>query len=76
MKLKRIEKTAATEVDLGDRTVLYSYSTPVAVYVPDRGYFRTDRFYSKTTSAHINKWMGGCYSEKVSQERIEELARS
>ena len=38
--------------------LLYSYETPVAGE-DHNGKFRTDKFYSKTTSAHINKWLGG-----------------
>ena len=42
----------------GDFSVLYSYSTPVAGY-SDEGAFRTDKYYSVTTSKHINKYLGG-----------------
>ena len=38
--------------------LLYSYETPEAGE-DHNGKFRTDKFYSKTTSAHINKWLGG-----------------
>ena len=39
--------------------VRFSYPTPVAAFVPGRGYLRTDRFYSSTTSKHINAWIIG-----------------
>ena len=42
----------------GDFSVLYSYSTPVAGY-SYVGAFRTDKYYSVTTSKHINKYLGG-----------------
>jgi hypothetical protein len=49
-----------TTVDLGDgRTVLLSYGVPVAAFVPGRGYVKTDKFYSVTTSRHAN-----AFSEK------------
>lgn len=38
--------------------ILFSYSTPVAAFVPGRGYVKTDRRYSVTTSKHINGWAG------------------
>ena len=38
--------------------LLYSYETPVAGE-DHNGKFRTDQFYSTTTSKHINKWLGG-----------------
>ena len=54
--------------------VFFSYRTPVAAYVPSQGYIRTDKFWSTTTSRHINKWLGGINNvTKVSQEILEEL---
>ena len=44
--------------------MLYSYSTPVAGY-SDEGAFRTDKYYSVTTSKHINKYLGGKHIGKV-----------
>ena len=38
--------------------VLFSYKTPVACYIPNRGYFRSAQQFSVTTSRHINTWMG------------------
>ena len=47
-----------TEVSYNDGTqVFFSYRTPVAAYLPEKGYVRTERFWSKTTSRHINKWL-------------------
>jgi hypothetical protein len=39
-------------------TVCLSYGVPVAIHVPGRGYFRTDRRYSVTTSRHMNAFAG------------------
>ena len=36
--------------------VLFSYETPVAAYVPERGYIKTSYKCSQTTSRHINRW--------------------
>jgi len=36
MKLQRQGKTSATLVDVGESQILYSYSTPVAAFVPGR----------------------------------------
>ena len=46
-----------TEVatDLG--RVLFSYRTPVAAYVYGEGFVRTEKWWSVTTSRHINKWL-------------------
>ena len=47
-----------TEVAYNDGTqVFFSYRTPVAAYLPERGYVRTATYWSKTTSRHINKWL-------------------
>ena len=57
----------------GDFSVLYSYQTPVAGY-SDVGAFRTDKYYSVTTSKHINKYLGGKdIGRKVEQTYIEGL---
>jgi len=45
-----------TEIEYADGvTVLYSYKTPVAVFVPGKGALCTSRKYSMTTSRHVNK---------------------
>ena len=74
MKLTPIA-TNQTELNLNNGTqVFFSYKTPVAAYVPSQGYIRTDKFWSTTTSRHINKWLGGITEvTKVSQEIINEL---
>ena len=41
-----------------DITILFSYQTPVAGY-DEHGAFRTDEKFSRTTSKHINKYLGG-----------------
>lgn len=74
MKLRKIS-TNATELSIGDNTVLFSYSTPVAAHVPPEGYLRTDRTFSKTTSRHINTWLGGMVAKVVPHSRIEEFSR-
>lgn len=40
------------------RAVLFSYATPVAAFVPGRGYLRTTTSHSVTTSRHVNAWAG------------------
>jgi hypothetical protein len=74
MKLTPIASNQ-TELNLNNGTqVFFSYKTPVAAYVPSQGYIRTDKFWSTTTSRHINKWLGGITEvSKVSQEIINEL---
>jgi hypothetical protein len=60
MRIRRINSTHATEVTVGDNTVLVSYSTPVAALVPGHGYCRTEAHHSRTTTKHINSWLDAC----------------
>ncbi len=53
--------------------VFFSYSTPVAGYHPDKGYLRTEQWYSQTTTKHINKYLGDIPFHTVSQETINNL---
>ena len=64
-----------TEVSFSNgTTVLFSYKTPVAAFVPMRGYIRTETYYSPTTTRHINKWLGGhAADESVPQSVIDAL---
>lgn len=62
-----------TLVHLPVGTILFSYETPVAAYVSGRGYIRTAVKFSKTTSKHINQWLGGANAEVVPQIMIEDL---
>ena len=55
------------------REVFFSYKTPVAGYCPDKGYLRTEDWYSQTTTKHINKYLGALNYSKVSQETINNL---
>ena len=65
-----------TEVSINDGTqIFFSYRTPVAAYLPRKGYVRTERFWSKTTSRHINKWLQGVNNvSEVSQGVLDNLA--
>lgn len=56
MKLNPIGSNM-TEVELGDKTILFSYKTPVAYHQAGIGYAKTSKHWSVTTSRHINKWL-------------------
>jgi hypothetical protein len=51
-------KTNATELvfNFGAASILFSYNTPVVVYQAGEGAVASERFYSVTTSKHINKY--------------------
>ena len=67
-----------TELNLNNGTqVFFSYITPVAAYCPDKGYIRTAKYWSVTTSRHINKWLKDVNNvTEVSQEYLYELGRT
>lgn len=56
MKVRNIGSNM-TELELGSKTILFSYQTPVAAHIEGEGYVRTSKHWSVTTSRHINKWL-------------------
>lgn len=57
--------------------VLFSYSTPVAVYDKrNHDYFKTAKYWSKTTTRHINKWLDGVQAQEKPQEFFDEYLGS
>ena len=66
-----------TEVEKQDgTTILYSYKTPVAAFVPGKGALCTNQKHSVTTSRHINaavaRW--GATRTDVDQGVIDQVA--
>ena len=46
-----------TELSLNNgNSIFFSYETPVSGYDSDDGFFKTETYYSKTTSRHINQY--------------------
>ena len=76
LKLRTIAANQ-TEITLASGAVIFfSYQTPVAAFVPGRGYIRTVNRYSTTTSRHISQWLpraGQGEVETVPQSEIEAL---
>ena len=54
--------------------VFFSYKTPVAAYLPEKGYVKTEKFYSVTTSRHINKYLPTKDVPTVSEEFLVKLS--
>ena len=65
-----------TQISLNNGTeVFFSYKTPVAAYLPEKGYVRTEKFWSVTTSRHINKWLKGVNNvTEIEQTVLDNLA--
>lgn len=51
-----------TVVSIGDAQVLFSYFTPVALYTGGQN-FRTEKYWSRITTGHINRWLAGAKAE-------------
>lgn len=63
-----------TELHLQDYVILFSYETPVAYLHRGSGkYYRTSKKWSRTTSKHINQWLGGVSAEEVGQDNLDQL---
>ena len=46
-----------TELSLNNgNSIFFSYETPVAGFYAEDGFFKTETYYSKTTSRHINQY--------------------
>ena len=64
-----------TEVETNEGRIFFSYKTPVAAYLPEKGYVRTSQFWSVTTSRHINKWLKGVNEvTEIDQSVLDNLA--
>lgn len=50
-------KANMTELEINGSLILFSYKTPVAMLKLDGGVYRTSKFWSVTTSKHINQWL-------------------
>lgn len=55
------------------REVFFSYSTPVAGFLPGVGHFRTEQRYSITTTRHINKYLDGVRAVNASPAEIQAI---
>ena len=63
-----------TELSLnnGD-SIFFSYETPVAGFDSEDGFFKTETYYSKTTSRHINAYLGETEFTEVPDQFIADL---
>lgn len=73
MKVKNIGSNQSLVQLNNGVEVLVSYETPVACFIPGKGYFQSETKYSKTTSKHINTWIGWKGAPTMPQAKIEAL---
>ena len=64
-----------TEIERDGLTILVSYSTPVAAFVPGRGAVCTEQKFSVTTSRHVTQAVArwGCSRSNVSAQEFAAL---
>lgn len=67
-------KANMTEFRSGVYRILFSYRTPVAYCNAETGlYYKTEHYWSQTTSRHINVWLEGAQAVTVPQETINQI---
>ena len=72
MKVYTISKNQV-ELVTKKYNILLSYGVPVVLYFDMGGFIKTDKFWSITTSKHINKWLGGHDASIVSQSYLDNI---
>lgn len=68
-----------TELEIGNRKILFSYQTPVAfseLTSEGKMFYRTDINYSRTTNKHINSWLPKDQAVIVEQRVIDDIVNS
>ena len=74
MKLKPYGSNMTTLELNGGTVILFSYSTPVAGYhMENHEFFKTNEWYSSTTTRHINKYLDGANAAIIEQSEIDSM---
>ena len=63
MKLKQLGSNMTELATNSGAVILFSYSTPVAAMLPSGQYVKSNKWYSQTTTRHINKWLQGVFAD-------------
>ena len=75
MKINQVGSNQTEVQQAGGLTILVSYSTPVAAFVPGRGAVCDETKHSRTTSRHVSaavaRW--GCSRSDVSAQEFAAL---
>lgn len=72
MKIKRLGASKTILALSSGSEIFYSYETPVAAKVSGE-FYRTEEYYSRTTSKHITQYLNGRYAHPVEQSFINQL---
>ena len=72
MKIKRLGASKTILALSSGSEIFYSYDTPVAAQVAGE-FYKTNEYYSRTTSKHITQYLNGREAEVVPQSMINQL---
>ena len=73
MKIKRLGANKTILALPSGSEAFYSYDTPVAFQMHSGEIFKTEEYYSQTTSKHITQYLNGRNAEAVPQSMINQL---
>ena len=73
MKIKRLGASKTLLALPSGSEIFYSYETPVAYQTHTGELFKTEEYYSRTTSKHITQYLNGREAETVPQSFINQL---
>ena len=73
MKIKRLGASKTLLVLPSGGEAFFSYETPVAFQMHTGEIFKTEEYYSRTTSKHITQYLNGRYAHPVEQSFINQL---
>ena len=71
MKLVNFGSNQTILIDNDQNEFFFSYETCVAGYNPGEGYWRTNEYYSRTTTKHINRYLDGVNAKLVDKSDID-----
>ena len=72
MKLERLGTSKSLLTLSSGSEIFYSYNTPVACKVSGE-FYKTNEYYSRTTSKHITQYLNGRYAHSVDQSFIYQI---
>ena len=72
MKLEKIGVSKTLLTLSSGSEIFYSYNTPVACKVSGE-FYKTNEYYSRTTSKHITQYLNGRYAHPVEQSFINQI---
>ena len=73
MKLTRLGASKTLLALSSGTEIFYSYNTPVACQMNTGEIFKTEEYFSRTTSKHITQYLNGREAEKVEQSFFTQL---